>query len=127
LCGFTQKILAGQPIEVFGEGRMARDFTFIDDIVDGIVDVLDLPPEGASSRILNIGDSHPVGLMEMIETLEYALGVAASKVMRPMQPGDVTANYADVSALTALTGYRPRVMLAEGLGRFVAWYRAHYR
>ncbi len=124
--GFTQKILAGEPIEVFGEGRMARDFTYIDDIVDGIVGALDSPPEGRCPRILNIGDSHPVGLMDMIETLERALGVDAKKVMRPMQPGDVTATYADVSALNALTGYRPRVMLAEGLERFVAWYRPHF-
>ena len=124
--GFTQKILAGAPIEVFGEGRMARDFTYIDDIVDGIVGALDSPPEGKQPRILNIGDSSPVGLIDMIETLERALGVAAVKVMRPMQPGDVTATFADVSALAALTGYRPQVMLAEGLERFVAWYRGHY-
>ena len=125
--GFTQKILAGEPIEVFGEGRMARDFTYIDDIVDGIVGALDRPPPGTEPRILNIGDSHPVGLMEMIQTLERALGVEAVKVMRPMQPGDVTATYADVSALNALTGYSPKVMLAEGLGRFVDWYRRYYR
>ncbi|MBN2970957.1 NAD-dependent epimerase/dehydratase family protein [Roseomonas aeriglobus] len=125
--GFTQKILAGQPIEVFGEGKMARDFTYIDDIVDGILGALDHPPEPKCPRILNIGDSHPVGLMEMIETLESALGATAHKIMRPMQKGDVTATYADVSALHALTGYRPRVMLAEGLGRFVDWYRDFYR
>jgi UDP-glucuronate 4-epimerase len=124
--GFTRKILAGEPIEVFGEGRMARDFTYIDDIVDGIVGALDRPPEGKAPRILNIGDSHPVGLMAMIETLEAALGREAVKLMRPMQPGDVTATFADVSALTALTGYRPKVMLAEGIGRFVEWYRGHY-
>jgi UDP-glucuronate 4-epimerase len=124
--GFTQKILAGAPIEVFGEGRMARDFTYIDDIVDGIVGALDHPPEGKQPRVLNIGDSHPVGLLEMIETLERALGVTADKRMRPMQPGDVTATFADVGALNALTGYAPRVMLAEGLERFVAWYRGYF-
>jgi len=124
--GFTKKILAGEPIEVFGEGRMARDFTYIDDIVDGIVGALDHPPEPRQPRILNIGDSHPVGLLDMIETLERALDRPAIKIMRPMQPGDVTATYADVSALHALTGYRPRVMLAEGLGRFVEWYRGHF-
>jgi len=124
---FTRRILSGEPIEVYGEGRMARDFTYIDDIVDGVVGALDRPPEGASPRILNIGDSHPVGLMEMIETLERALGIEARKIMRPMQPGDVTATYADVSALHALTGYRPRVMLNEGLDRFVRWYRSHYQ
>jgi UDP-glucuronate 4-epimerase len=124
--GFTKKILAGEPIEVFGEGRMARDFTYIDDIVDGIIGALDHPPEPQQQRILNIGDSHPVGLMAMIEALERALGREAMKVMRPMQPGDVTATFADVSALHALTGYRPKVMLEEGLTRFAAWYRSYY-
>ena len=124
---FTRRILAGEPIEVFGEGRMARDFTYIDDIVDGVLGALDHPPEGKAPRILNIGDSHPVGLMDMIETLESALGVRAHKIMRPMQPGDVTATYADVSALNALTGYQPKVMLAEGLTRFVEWYRGYHR
>ena len=124
---FTQRILAGQPIEVFGEGRMARDFTYIDDIVDGIVGALDHAPEPGAHRVLNIGDSHPVGLMDMIATLERAIGRDAVKVMKPMQPGDVTATYADVSKLHALTGYRPRVMLAEGLQRFADWYRDYYR
>ena len=123
---FTRRILAGESIEVFGEGRMARDFTYIDDIVDGVVGALDHPPAGDSPRILNIGDSAPVGLMEMIESLEAALGAKAIKIMRPMQPGDVTATFADVAALHALTGYKPKVMLGEGLERFARWYRAHY-
>jgi UDP-glucuronate 4-epimerase len=123
---FTQRILAGEPIEVFGEGRMARDFTYIDDIVDGIVGALDRPPEGSRHRVLNIGDSHPVGLMDMIGALEGALGVKAKTIMRPMQAGDVTATFADISKLHALTGYRPKVMLAEGLERFAAWYHDHY-
>ena len=120
---FTEKIMAGEPIQVFGEGRMARDFTFIDDIVDGVMGVLDKPPAHGGHEIYNIGDSSPVGLMEMISTLETALGREAVKVMRPMQAGDVTATWADVSRLTALTGYAPRVALAEGLGRFVTWWR----
>lgn len=128
---FTQKILRGDPIEVYGEGRMARDFTYIDDIVDGILGALDNPPpEGGANadlhRVFNIGDSHPVGLMEMISTLEAAIGREAIKIFRPMQPGDVTATHADVSKLHALSGYQPRVMLAEGLGRFADWYRGHY-
>jgi UDP-glucuronate 4-epimerase len=123
---FTQKIMRGDPIEVYGEGRMARDFTYIDDIVDGVIGALDHVPGVGENRILNIGDSHPVGLMEMIETLERALGREAQKIMRPMQPGDVTATYADVSKLAALTGYRPKVMLEEGLMRFAAWYRDYY-
>ncbi|MDR6115772.1 MULTISPECIES: NAD-dependent epimerase/dehydratase family protein [unclassified Sphingomonas] len=124
---FTDRIMAGQPIEVYGEGRMARDFTYIDDIVDGIVGALDRPPETGGHRILNIGGSHPVGLMEMIATLEHALDREAVKIMKPMQPGDVTATYADVSRLHALTGYAPRVRLQEGLGRFADWYRGYFR
>ena len=124
---FTRKILNGEPIEIFGEGRMARDFTYIADIVDGIVGALDHSPERGSHRILNIGDSQPVGLMDMISTLERTLGREAIKIMKPMQPGDVTATYADVSKLNALTGYAPKVDLAEGLERFVAWYRDYYR
>ena len=124
---FTQKILAGIPIEVFGNGAMARDFTFIDDIVDGIVGVLDRPAAPKTPRVLNIGDSRPVGLMDMIATLERALGREAVKIMRPMQPGDVTATYADVSKLNALTGYAPKVKLEDGLPRFVEWYRGFYQ
>jgi len=121
---FTRRIARGEPIEVYGEGRMARDFTYIDDIVDGIVGVLDRPPPPGAHEIYNIGDSQPVGLMDMIATLERALGVEADKIMRPMQPGDVTATYADVSKLNALTGYRPSVALEEGLTRFVDWWRS---
>jgi UDP-glucuronate 4-epimerase len=124
---FTQKILRGEAIEVYGNGQMARDFTYIDDIVDGIIGSLDHPPARGEHRVLNIGDSHPVDLMEMIETLERAIGREATKIMRPMQPGDVTATYADVSKLHALTGYKPKVMLAEGLQKFADWYRQYYR
>jgi UDP-glucuronate 4-epimerase len=122
--GFARKILAGEPIEVFGEGRMSRDFTYIDDIVDGIVGVLDRPPAQAEARVLNIGGAAPRGLMEMIEILEQALGAKAARVMKPMQPGDVSATFADVSKLAALTGYAPKVSLEAGLARFVAWYRS---
>jgi UDP-glucuronate 4-epimerase len=123
--GFTQKILSGQAIEVYGEGKMARDFTYIDDIVDGIVGVLDHPPAQGGHEVYNIGDNDPVGLMEMISTLEAALGVEAVKIMRPMQPGDVTATFANIDKLAALTGYKPKVKLAEGLQRFVEWRRAY--
>ena len=123
---FTRKILAGEPIEVFGQGRMARDFTFVEDIVDGIVGVLDRPPPGDQPRILNIGDSRPIGLMDMISTLESALGREAIKIMKPMQPGDVTATFANVSALRALTGYDPKVKLEDGIPRFVDWSRSFY-
>jgi UDP-glucuronate 4-epimerase len=124
--GFTEKIMRGEPIEVYGEGRMARDFTYIDDIVDGVVGVLDSPPAVGGHEVYNIGDSKPVGLMDMIRTLEAALGREAVKVMRPMQPGDVTATYADISKLNALIGYEPKVLLAEGLPRFATWWR-HWR
>tara|TARA_R110000868_G_scaffold179415_1_gene419432 strand:+ start:419 stop:1402 length:984 start_codon:yes stop_codon:yes gene_type:complete len=125
--GFTDKMMRGEPIEVYGEGKMARDFTYIDDIVDGIIGALDHPPTKGDNRILNIGDSHPVGLMDMIRTLEGALGLEATKSLRPMQPGDVTATYADISKLQSLTGYKPRVMLQEGLERFARWYKEYYR
>jgi UDP-glucuronate 4-epimerase len=123
--GFTENMLKGEPIEVYGEGRMARDFTYIDDIVDGIIGVLDHPPASGAHEIYNIGDNDPIGLMEMITTLETALGVEAKKIFRPMQPGDVTATFANVDKLRALCGYRPKVKLAEGLSRFVEWRRAY--
>ncbi|MDO8902477.1 MAG: NAD-dependent epimerase/dehydratase family protein [Phenylobacterium sp.] len=123
---FTQKILAGEPIEVFGQGQMARDFTYIDDIVDGVIGALDRPPERGDNRILNIGDSAPVGLMDMIAVLERALGQSAEKVFRPMQPGDVTRTYADISRLKALSGYQPKISLEVGLPWFVDWYREFY-
>lgn len=123
---FTRRILAGEPIEVFGEGRMARDFTYIDDIVDGILGVVDHPASGGEHRLFNIGDSRPVGLMDMIATLERALGKQAEKIFKPMQPGDVTATYADVSRLNTLCGYAPKVPLEEGLQRFAVWYRLYY-
>jgi len=123
---FTQKILAGQPIDIYGGGDMARDFTYIDDIVDGVIGVLDRPPAQGGHEIYNIGDNDPVGLMEMITLLEATLGREAVKILRPMQPGDVTATYADISKLQALTGYQPKVKLAEGLERFVDWYRSFY-
>jgi UDP-glucuronate 4-epimerase len=125
--GFAEKITAGQPIEVYGEGQMARDFTFIDDIVDGVLGVLDHPAAKGEHRLYNIGDSRPVGLMDMIAVLEQALGRTADKQMRPMQPGDVTATFADVSRLNALCGYTPKVALEDGLRRFVEWYRSEWR
>lgn len=124
--GFTQKILSGQAIEVYGEGKMARDFTYVDDIIDGILGVIDHPAAAGEARVFNIGDSRPVALMDMISTLEKALGVEAKKIMRPMQPGDVTATYADVSRLHALCGYAPKTPLSVGLPRFVDWYRSYY-
>jgi UDP-glucuronate 4-epimerase len=124
---FTRKILAGEPIQVFGQGDMARDFTFIDDIVDGVMGVIAAPAAPAEHRLYNIGDSRPIGLMTMIETLERALGRKAEKLFLPKQPGDVGATYADISRLKALTGYSPRVQLEEGVPRFVDWYLAYHQ
>jgi UDP-glucuronate 4-epimerase len=124
--GFTRKILNGEPIEVYGHGEMARDFTYIDDIVDGVLGVLDRPPETGEARLFNIGGSRPVPLLRMIEILEQALGRTAEKILTPMQPGDVTATYADISRLHALTGYSPKIALEEGLPKFISWYRDFY-
>lgn len=123
---FTQKILAGDPIELFGEGKLARDFTYIDDIVTGIIGALDHPPERGLHRVLNIGNSRPETVLAMVQALEAATGKQAKTIMKPRPPGDVTATYADVSALAALTGYAPEVSIGEGMARFVAWYRDHY-
>jgi len=124
---FSEMIARGEAIEVYGEGKMARDFTYIDDIIDGVVAVLDAPPARGAHEIYNIGDSQPVGLMDMIASLEAALGLTAEKIMRPMQPGDVTATYADISKLNAKTGYKPKVMLDEGLKRYAQWWREYRR
>ena len=124
--GFTEAIAAGRPIEVFGEGAMARDFTYVDDIVEGVLRALDHPPETGAHRLLNIGGGRPVGLMDMISELERAVGREAVKVFRPMQPGDVRRTCADVSRLQALTGYTPATPISEGLPRFVEWWREFY-
>ncbi len=123
---FTRAILAGHPIEVYGYGQMTRDFTYIDDIVDAIIGALVRTPDRGENRILNVGDHEPVGLMTMIATLESALGRSAEIILRPMQPGDVAATYADVTRLRNLMAYEPKVKLADGLARFVDWYRDFY-
>ncbi|CAG0963616.1 UDP-glucuronate 4-epimerase [Burkholderiales bacterium] len=129
---FTRAILAGEPIRVFDEARMRRDFTYVDDIVEGVVRVLDRPPRpdaatGAPYAIYNIGNHEAVGLSEFIATLERLLGKAARRDPQPMQPGDVPATYASIERLRALTGFAPHTPLAEGLARFVAWYREYHR
>jgi UDP-glucuronate 4-epimerase len=142
LFGFTRAILAGQPIDVFNQGRMQRDFTYIDDIVEGIVRILDQTaqpnpawdsarPDPATSlapyRLYNIGNSNPVELLHLIEALERALGRTATKNFLPMQPGDVLATYADIDDLARDVGFRPSTPLDIGVERFVAWYRDFYR
>lgn len=139
---FTQAILAGKAIDVFNYGNHRRDFTYIDDIVEGIVRTLDhtasanpdwsgLHPDPATSlapwRVYNIGNQQPVELMTYIETLERYLGKTASKNLLPMQPGDVPDTYADVEALIADVDYRPTTSIDEGVKRFVEWYLDYYR
>jgi UDP-glucuronate 4-epimerase len=124
---FAKAILAGAPIDVFNEGRMERDFTYVDDIVEGVVRTLSLPSAGAPpAAIYNIGNSEAVPLTEFIATLSRLLGREAIVRKLPMQPGDMRTTYASIDRLRALTGFAPRTPLGEGLARFVDWYRAQY-
>jgi UDP-glucuronate 4-epimerase len=139
---FTRAILAGEPIDVFNYGHHRRDFTYVDDIVEGVIRVLDQvatphsdwssdAPDPATSlapyRLYNIGSHRPVELMRYIEVLEECLGRTAIKNLLPMQPGDVPDTYADVAALIQDVGYQPDTPIEEGVARFVAWYREYYR
>jgi UDP-glucuronate 4-epimerase len=138
---FVKKILAGEAIDVFNYGDHERDFTYIDDIVEGVLRISDQPaqpdpnydhgePDPSRSdapwRVFNIGCERPVELMRYIEVIEGCTGKKAMKNMLPLQPGDVKATYADVSALVDAVGYRPKISLEEGMGRFVEWYRGFY-
>lgn len=138
---FTRKILAGEPIEVFNHGKHTRDFTYVDDIVEGVIRTLDrvpaadpafdpLNPSAASSaapyRVYNIGNHQPVELAHYIEVLEAKLGRKAEKILLPLQPGDVPDTYADVEELSRDTGYSPATPVEVGIGRFVDWYRDFY-
>jgi len=121
---FTKGILAGEPIPVFNEGRMVRDFTYVDDIVEGIVRVIDRPQ---GYRIFNIGNHQRVELMRYIKAIEAACGKKAILDLLPMQPGDVEATEADTSALQQATGFSPDTPVEEGVKRFVQWYREYYK
>jgi UDP-glucuronate 4-epimerase len=138
---FTRAIMEGRPIDIFNEGRMERDFTYIDDIVEGVARVMDrIPtpdaawsgdrPDPSSSfapyRLYNIGNHQPVALMDFITLLEDHLGRKAKKNFLPMQAGDVPATFADVDALATDVGFKPATPIAEGIGHFVAWYRGYY-
>jgi len=128
---FTRKILAGEPIPVFNHGDMARDFTYIDDIVAGVLAALDRVPEpdpesGAPHRVYNLGNHRSERLMDFIATIEDALGVKAEIDFQPMQPGDVQATYADIDASRRDLGFEPRTSIAEGIPKFVAWYRQYH-
>jgi UDP-glucuronate 4-epimerase len=139
---FTKAILAGEPLPVFNRGKMVRDFTYVDDIVEGVIRVMDRPaapdpkwsgekPDSARSsapwRIFNIGNNRPVELMRYIQVLESSLGRKAMLDLQPMQPGDVPATYADISELAAATGFEPATTVETGVQRFVDWYRSYYK
>jgi UDP-glucuronate 4-epimerase len=139
---FTKAILAGEPIQVYNHGNMIRDFTYIDDIVEGVVRVVDRPaapdptwrgdaPNPATSyapyRVFNIGNNNPVQLMRYINAIETALGKKAIMELLPMQPGDVPATAADVSRLEAATGFRPEIEVEAGIARFIDWYLGYYK
>lgn len=138
---FTKAILENRPIDVFNEGRMQRDFTYVDDIVEGVIRVADQPavpnsqwtgdrPDPGTSRapyrVYNIGNNQPIELMEFIGAIEKSIGREAQKNFLPMQSGDVPATYADVDDLTEAVGFRPATPIQEGIERFVAWYREYY-
>jgi UDP-glucuronate 4-epimerase len=138
---FASAILEDRPIDVFNEGKMQRDFTYIDDIVEGVVRVLDqvaVPnpgfdreaPDSASSyapyRLYNIGNHEPVELMTFIETIERAVGKKAAKNMLPMQDGDVVATYADIEELSRAVDFAPHTALDEGIAKFAAWFKDYY-
>ena len=128
---FLKAILAGQPIQVFNHGQMQRDFTYVDDIVHGLLEVFQRPPaitpeQAVPHRILNIGNHQPVGLLDYVRLIEKWAGRAALIEFKPMQAGDVLATYADTRAIFELTGFKPNTPLETGLGHFVAWYRKHY-
>jgi UDP-glucuronate 4-epimerase len=123
---FTDAMLKGRPIRLFNEGRMRRDFTFIADIVAGIIARLDHPPAAPGHRLYNIGNSHPEELLDMVAILEELLGVEARRELLPMQAGDVPATFADVSAMRRDFGWAPTTDLRTGLARFVEWWRAYH-
>lgn len=126
---FTRSILAGEPIPVFNNGDMRRDFTFVDDVVVGVVNCLDRPSGGSGERwhrIYNLGNHRPEGLLDFIATLEAALGRKAALELLPMQPGDVKETYADIEVSCRDLDFAPRTSIADGVPRFVTWYRGHY-
>ncbi|HBS32639.1 MAG TPA: protein CapI [Parvularcula sp.] len=122
---FTEKMLKGEPIEIFNEGRMGRDFTYIDDIVDGVLAAAANPPGEADAfhRVFNLGNDRPEELMTLVSLLEKELEIEAKKVFKGMQKGDVERTWADISKARALLGYAPKVSLAEGIRRTIAWRR----
>ncbi|SHG74916.1 UDP-glucuronate 4-epimerase [Marinomonas polaris DSM 16579] len=128
---FTEAILNDKPIKVFNHGKMMRDFTYIDDIVEGVIRIQDVPPQAQQSQdttapyaIYNIGNNQPIQLSEFIEAIESACGKTAEKIYMDMQPGDVPKTYADTAQLEAVVGYKPATTIQEGMVKFVEWYKA---
>ncbi len=125
---FVDAITKGMPIKVFNHGEMERDFTYIDDIVEGIVRIQrELPREDIPYRLLNIGNNQPIKLSRFIEAIESACGKQAEKIMLPMQPGDVERTYADTKRLEEVVGYKPEMQVEEGVARFVNWYNKYFQ
>ena len=138
---FVKAILKGQPIDIYNHGQQMRDFTYVDDIVESTLRALDRPPlpqsladnhepachqSWAPYRVFNIGNSDPVQLMHFVQTLEQALGVEVQKIMKPAQPGDVTATFADTSELQSWVGFSPSTPLKGGVEKFIQWYKSYY-
>ena len=140
---FAKAILAGEPITLFNNGNMRRDFTYVDDVVESVVRLVDRPPatpirigraitrsrdsSSAPWRVYNIGNNKPVELLEVVRLLEEAIGKKAKRELLPMQPGDVPATYADVDDLMRDVDFRPATPIADGISRFVEWYRSYHR
>jgi UDP-glucuronate 4-epimerase len=127
---FSRAVLAGRPIDVFNHGAMRRDFTYIDDIVDGVVAALDLPPPAVAGeprhRVFNLGNNHPEQLSDFIAAIEHAAGRPAEKVMKPMQPGDMVETAADTQRAHEQLGFAPRTSIGTGIPQLVAWCRDYY-
>jgi UDP-glucuronate 4-epimerase len=139
---FAKAILAGEPIKLFNNGNMRRDFTYIDDVVESVVRLVDRAPAGnpkfsgvspdpgsssAPWRVYNIGNNKPVELLEVVRLLEEAIGKKAKRELLPMQPGDVPATYADIDELMREVDFRPATPIAEGIAKFIEWYRSYQR
>lgn len=134
---FVERMRNGDPIEIYNHGKMMRDFTYIDDIVDGILGLIPCPPAAgsqspgeasdASFRVVNIGNQEPVKLMDFVSALEDVMGIEADKVFLPMQAGDVPATWADTEILQSLTGVSPKTTIHDGVAAFVEWHKAHYQ
>jgi UDP-glucuronate 4-epimerase len=126
---FTGSIIAGTPIEVYGDGKMTRDFTYVDDVVEAMRRLVGHPPERTATppfRVVNIGNGSPLGLEDFIAVVELAVGRKAVRRLLPMQPGDVPATFASTALLNTLTGFKPRTKVADGVRTFVQWYRDYY-